>query len=140
MNLHGENDHDLANHTAFRVLTCVWFMNVIASLDTVLSRIALFGVFKIMASAIVASGASKAVMAKHVAGFPEHNRMYEVFGLFVLLPVCIVLMNEVGNPAFLRYRIDFMSWAIFYIAQAVLVLVESGAGALSAQSHRANCS
>ncbi|NNJ76544.1 MAG: hypothetical protein HKP56_15465 [Anderseniella sp.] len=99
----------------------------------------MFGVFKIMAPAIVASGVSKAVMAKHVACFPERNRMYEVFGLFALLPVGIVLMNEDGNPAFLRYRIDFMRWAIFYIAQAALVLVESGAGALSVQSHRASC-
>ncbi len=102
-------------------------MNVELSFDTVLSAIALTDVFWVMALAIVLSGILMVVMAEHVAGFLERNRMYEVLGLFVLLLVGIMLMSEGGHLAhlaFFGYAIESMSKATFYFVLVTLVLVD----------------
>ena len=94
------------------------------SLDTVLTIIALTGVFQVAVFAIMALGVPILVMARHMACFFEHNRMCEVVGLFVLLLVDIVRTSRVGHPVLLSCEIDLKSRAIFYFVPFTAMLAD----------------
>jgi predicted tellurium resistance membrane protein TerC len=80
-----------------------------------------------MVLATVASGVVMVVTAEQVAGFLERSRMYEVLGLFVLLLVGVMLMNEGGQLAHLALfgdEIGPMNKATFYFVPVILVLLD----------------
>lgn len=120
----------LDNLTTFPVLTALpWVlaMNLVFSFDTVLSAVALTEDFIVMAAAIVVPGALMVLMADTVASFLQKNRMYEVLGLFVLLPVGVMLMSDgghIGHLSFFGHAIEPMAKSTFYFVPVTLVAVE----------------
>jgi len=94
------------------------------SLDTVLTIIALTGVFQVAVFAIMALGVPILVMARHMACFFEHNRMCEVVGLFILLLVDIMRTSKVGHPVLFGCEIDLKSSPIFYFVPFTAMLAD----------------
>ncbi len=107
-------------------------MNVVFSIDSILSAMALTEVFWVMTTAIVISGILMLWLADHVAEFLKKNRMYEVLGLFILFVVGIMLVTEGGHLAhltFFGHPVEAMSKTTFYFVIAILVvsdIVQSG--------------
>lgn len=99
-------------------------MSVSFSLDTVLTAIALAGVFQVVVFAIVASGVPIVGMAESMACFFERSQRCEVFGLFVLLLVGIMLMIRSGHPMLFGCEVDFMSMTIFYFVPFMAMLAD----------------
>ncbi|MEO1159197.1 MAG: hypothetical protein AAFW74_01925 [Pseudomonadota bacterium] len=106
-------------------------MNTARSFDTVLQAIVLIGMFQVMALAIILCGILMVAMAAHAARLVQCNRLYEVFGLFVLLPVCIMLMSEGGHlvhPALFGYEITTLRNAPFNFVPVTPVLADAVQG------------
>lgn len=110
-----------------KVLTMIVVMNVIFSVDSILSAMALSNTFVVMALAIVVGGALMIWLSDGVAVFLQKNRMYEVLGLFVLFVVGIMLISEGGHLAHIVVfdaEIHPMSKATFYFVIGILVLTD----------------
>lgn len=102
-------------------------MNVIFSIDSILSAMALTENLWIMMTAIVISGILMIWLSDKVSTFLQKNRMYEVLGLFVLLVVGIMLVTEGGHLAHITIfenPITPMSKTTFYFVIGILVLVD----------------
>lgn len=131
---HGGKAKD--SKSARHVVMLIVMMNLIFSFDSILSALAITGVFPILAIAILSSGLAMVLLADSVTEFLQKNRMYEVLGLFILLIVGVVLLGEAGPAAAhamhddsLQIRIFGqallpMSKTTFYFSVLVLVLVE----------------
>ncbi len=110
-----------------KAITWIVTMNLIFSVDSILSAIALTDNFTIMAIAILVSGGLMIALADRVSVFLEKNRLYEVLGLFILFIVGIMLLTEGGHLAHLKffgYSIEAMSKSTFYFVIIILVLVD----------------
>ncbi|MDP7034264.1 MAG: tellurium resistance protein TerC [Planctomycetota bacterium] len=110
-----------------KAITWIVTMNLIFSVDSILSAIALTDNFTIMAIAILVSGGLMIALADRVSVFLEKNRLYEVLGLFILFIVGIMLVTEGGHLAHLKffgYSIEAMSKSTFYFVIIILVLVD----------------
>ena len=102
-------------------------MNVVFSIDSILSAMALTDNLWIMMTAIIISGILMIWLSGKVSSFLQKNRMYEVLGLFVLLVVGIMLITEGGHLAHITIfgnPITPMSKTTFYFVLGVLVLVD----------------
>lgn len=113
--------------SAGKAIALIVGMNVIFSVDSILSAMALTDVFWLMASAIFAGGLLMIWLADRVTDFLTKNRMFEVLGLFILLVVGIMLLSEGGHLAHLEFwgnAITPMSKTTFYFVIAVVIIVE----------------
>lgn len=102
-------------------------MNLVFSVDSILSTIALTDVFWVMVVGILISGAGMIFLADHVADFIDRNRMYEVLGLFILLLVGILLVSEGGHLSHLAlfgHEILPMAKSTFYFVLFIMVSVD----------------
>lgn len=110
-----------------KIIPSIIIMNMVFSFDSILSAMALTGVFWVMATAIVIGGLLMIWLSEKVSSFLKKNRMYEVLGLFVLFVVGIMLLTEGGHLAHLKLfdnEITPMSKTTFYFVIAVLILVD----------------
>jgi len=116
-----------SRQSAGKIIALIVVMNVIFSVDSILSAMALSDVFAVMATAIVIGGLLMIWLSDRVAEFLHRNRMYEVLGLFILFVVGIMLLSEGGHLAHLEFfghAIEPMSKATFYFVIVVLVLTD----------------
>lgn len=110
-----------------KIIGMIVIMNLVFSVDSILSAMALTDTFWVMAAAIVISGVMMIWLSDKVAAFLKKNRMYEVLGLFVLFIVGIMLLSEGAHMSHLEifgYKIEAMSKATFYFVLGVLVIVD----------------
>lgn len=129
LSLEHNEDHNEAKKkkSTTSVITMIVLMNLVFSVDSILSAMALTDVMWIMVVAIVVSGLLMIWLADSVSKFLRKNRMFEVLGLFVLLIVGIMLLTEgghLGHLGFFGNDIMPMTKTTFYFVLAVLVLVE----------------
>ena len=120
-----DEDMERSRKSTTEVIIWIVAMNVIFSVDSILSAMALSDVFWVMATAIIISGILMIWLADGVSEFMKKNRMYEVLGLFILFVVGIMLVTEGGHLAHLHVfgqAIVPMSKATFYFVIAVLVV------------------
>lgn len=120
-----DEDMERSRKSTMEVIIWIVAMNVIFSVDSILSAMALSDVFWVMATAIIISGILMIWLADGVSEFMKKNRMYEVLGLFILFVVGIMLVTEGGHLAHLHVfgqAIVPMSKATFYFVIAVLVV------------------
>jgi predicted tellurium resistance membrane protein TerC len=102
-------------------------MNVVFSIDSILSAMALTDNLWVMMTAIIISGILMIWLSDKVSTFLQKNRMYEVLGLFILLIVGIMLVTEGGHLAHISIfgnPIIPMSKTTFYFILGILVLVD----------------
>lgn len=102
-------------------------MNVVFSIDSILSAMALTESFWIMASAIVIGGVLMIWLSDRVTKFLAKNRMFEVLGLFILFVVGIMLLTEGGHLAHMELfgeHITAMSKTEFYFILVIIILID----------------
>jgi len=121
-------DHDTTKKKSVKSLV-VWIvlMNLVFSIDSILSAMALSDVFAVMAIAIITGGILMIYLADSVAAFLQKNRMYEVLGLFILFIVGIMLVSDGAHLAGLYlfdHEITPMSKATFYFIITIMVLID----------------
>lgn len=124
-------DQTKSSESAWQVVMLIVFMNLIFSFDSILSALAITDVFMVLAAAIITSGIAMLVLTDHAAEFLQRNRKYEALGLYILLIVGIVLLDEGGHQSHLKlfgYAVEPMTKTTFYFSIAVLVvdIIQSG--------------
>lgn len=110
-----------------KIIALIVVMNLVFSVDSILSAMALTKNVWVMSIAIVIGGVLMIVLSDRVSTFLQKNRMFEVLGLFVLLIVGIMLLSEGGHLSHMKLfggEITQMSKATFYFVIAVLVLTD----------------
>jgi predicted tellurium resistance membrane protein TerC len=124
---HSEAHDEVKKKSTWSVISMIVVMNLVFSVDSILSAMALTDTFWIMVVAIIVSGLLMIWLSDTVSKFLRKNRMYEVLGLFVLLIVGIMLLTEgghLGHLGFFGNDIMPMTKTTFYFVLAVLVIVE----------------
>ena len=124
---HEHNQSTKETRSVASVITMIVVMNLVFSVDSILSAMALTEVFWVMAAAIVIGGILMIVLSDRVSTFLKKNRMYEVLGLFVLFLVGIMLLSEGGHLAHMTLfgsPVTPMSKTTFYFVIFVLVLID----------------
>ncbi|MEM7303662.1 MAG: tellurium resistance protein TerC [Pseudomonadota bacterium] len=122
-----ESGLDTSSRSVTQAIVLIVSMNLIFSVDSILSALALTDVFWVMATAIVLSGLMMLFLADWMSDFLQKNRMYEVLGLFILFIVGIMLVSEGGHLAHIYlfgYPVEAMAKTTFYFVLIVLFLVE----------------
>ncbi len=127
MSLEEHADVNTKRPSSKSIIFWIVVMNVVFSIDSILSAMALTDNLWIMMTAIVISGVLMIWLSDKVSTFLQKNRMYEVLGLFVLLVVGIMLVTEGGHLAHITIfenPIVPMSKTTFYFVLGILVLVD----------------
>jgi len=127
MSLEEEETAETTPPSSKSIIFWIVVMNVIFSIDSILSAMALTNNLWIMMTAIVISGILMIWLSDKVSTFLQKNRMYEVLGLFVLLVVGIMLVTEGGHLAHITIMgnpITPMSKTTFYFVLGIMVLVD----------------
>lgn len=102
-------------------------MNLVFSIDSILSAMALSDNLWVMAAAIIIGGIMMIGLSGSITRFLAKNRMYEVLGLFILFVVGIMLISEGGELAEMELfdsKITHMSKATFYFVLFILVTID----------------
>ncbi len=110
-----------------QIVTMIVIMNLVFSIDSILSAMALTKVFWVMTVAIILGGILMIWLSERVARFLKKNRMYEVLGLFILFLVGVMLITEGGHISHLAIfgnKISPMNKTTFYFVIACMVIVD----------------
>jgi len=100
--LKGVEDH-VEEAARFRdVVTLIVGMNLLFSVDSILTVIGMTDVFAIMVGSVVISVALMLAFAAPMSRFLQKNPDFEILGLFVLLLIGFVLVLEGGHTAHLE--------------------------------------
>ncbi|MDC3337132.1 tellurium resistance protein TerC [Flavobacteriales bacterium] len=127
MLLHKSDDSHQKKTKVSTLIIWIVVMNVVFSIDSILSAMALCDNYTIMSIAIVLGGILMIWLSGTVARFLEKNKLYEVLGLFILLIVGIMLITDGGEKSNIVIGgndIEAMSKTTFYFVIVILVLVD----------------
>ena len=93
-------EHEIAAASSFRrVLVTIVGLNILFSVDSILTVVGMTDIFMVMAGSVVISVALMLVFAGPIATFMRENPDFEILGLFVLLLIGFVLFLEGGHVA-----------------------------------------
>ncbi len=81
------------------VVTLIVGMNLLFSVDSILTVVGMTDVFAIMVGSVVISVALMLAFAAPISAFLSKNPEFEILGLFVLLLIGFVLVLEAGHTA-----------------------------------------
>jgi len=135
---HIEHSEGGGKRTVAGAITLIVLMNLVFSVDSILSAMAIASVkdvatgattyqVPLMVIAILISGLAMILLADKVTDFLKKNRMYQVLGLFILFLVGVLLVTEGAHLAHLKlfgFTIDAMSKSSFYLVVGVLVVTD----------------
>ena len=135
---HIEHSEGGGKRTVAGAITLIVLMNLVFSVDSILSAMAIASVkdevtgavsyqVPLMVIAILLSGLAMILLADRVTEFLKKNRMYQVLGLFILFLVGVLLVTEGAHLAHLKlfgFNIDAMSKSSFYLVIFVLVVTD----------------
>jgi len=135
---HIEHSEGGGSRTVVGAITLIVLMNLVFSVDSILSAMAIASVkdvatgattyqVPLMVIAILISGLAMILLADRVTEFLKKNRMYQVLGLFILFLVGVLLVTEGAHLAHLKlfgFTIDAMSKSSFYLVVGVLVVTD----------------
>lgn len=127
MLLHKSDDLQKKETKVRTLVVWIVIMNVVFSIDSILSAMALCDNYTIMSIAIVLGGLLMIWLSGTVSRFLEKNKLYEVLGLFILLIVGIMLITDGGEKSNIVIGgndIEAMSKTTFYFVIVILVLVD----------------
>jgi len=93
-------EHEVESATSFgKVLTMIVGLNLLFSVDSILTVVGMTDIYLVMAGSVVISVALMLVFAEPIARFMRANPDFEILGLFVLLLIGFVLFLEGGHVA-----------------------------------------
>lgn len=108
-------------------LLLIVVMNLVFSVDSILTAISLTDILWVMVVAIVIGGLIMIILADRVSDFLKKNRVYEVLGLFILFIVGIMLLSEgahLGHMHLAGDPIHAMPKSTFYFVVIVLIGID----------------
>jgi predicted tellurium resistance membrane protein TerC len=95
-------EHEMGAQGRFRdVVAVIVGMNLLFSVDSILTVVGMTDVFAIMVGSVVISVALMLLFAGTISKFLQGNPEFEILGLFVLLLIGFVLILEGGHTAHL---------------------------------------
>ncbi len=93
-------EHEVAKASRFaEVVTLIVGMNLIFSVDSILTVVGMTDIFAVMVGSVLISVALMLVFAGPISRFLSSNPEFEILGLFVLLLIGFVLILEAGHSA-----------------------------------------
>lgn len=96
-------EEELGKAASFRdVVALIVGMNLLFSVDSILTVVGMTDVFAIMVASVVISVALMLIFAGPISDFLGRNPEFEILGLFVLLLIGFVLVLEGGHTAHLE--------------------------------------
>jgi predicted tellurium resistance membrane protein TerC len=94
-------------------------MNLLFSVDSILTVVGMTDIFLVMAGSVVVSVALMLAFAGPISRFLSHNPEFEILGLFVLLLIGFVLVLEGGHTA----HMEVNGSAFPYIPQWIVIFM-----------------
>jgi len=93
-------EHEVESSSSFgTVLTTIVGLNLLFSVDSILTVVGMTDIYLVMVGSVVISVALMLIFASPIAGFMHKNPDFEILGLFVLLLIGFVLFLEGGHVA-----------------------------------------
>jgi len=112
--------HDVGKAANFRdVVGLIVGMNLLFSVDSILTVVGMTDIFLVMVISVVVSVALMLAFADAIATFLSSNPEFEILGLFVLLLIGFVLVLEGGHTAHLEAN----GSAFPYIPQWIVIFM-----------------
>lgn len=113
-------EHEMQKASRFaEVVAVIVGMNLLFSVDSILTVVGMTDIFLVMVLSVVISVAMMLAFAGHIADFISRNPDFEILGLFVLLLIGFVLFLEGGHVAHLAINgVEFP-----YIPQWIVIFI-----------------
>ena len=93
-------EHEIESAASFgKVLTTIVGLNLLFSVDSILTVVGMTDIYLVMAASVIISVALMLIFADPIAKFMRANPDFEILGLFVLLLIGFVLFLEGGHVA-----------------------------------------
>ncbi len=105
------------------VVTVIVAMNLLVSVDSILTVVGMTDRFPVMVGSVVISVALMLAFAKRIADYLSANPDFEILGLFVMLLIGFVLFLEGGHVAHLKVGDDAFPYVPQWIVIFVLILM-----------------
>ena len=119
-------EHEVASEASFgKVLTTIVGLNLLFSIDSILTVVGMTDVFLVMVGSVVISVALMLIFAGPIAEFMSENPDFEILGLFVLLLIGFVLFLEGGHVALLTVNGSEFPYIPQWITIFILLLMFS---------------
>ncbi len=113
-------EHEVARASRFaEVVTLIVGMNLIFSVDSILTVVGMTDIFAVMVGSVLISVALMLAFAAPISRFLSANPEFEILGLFVLLLIGFVLILEGGHSAHLTVN----GAATPYIPQWIVIFI-----------------
>lgn len=103
----------------YQVLFVIVSMNLLFSVDSILTVVGMTDIFAVMAGSVIISVAVMLFFANTISDYMNENPDFEILGLFVLLLIGFVLMLEGGHVAHLTVNDS----AFPYIPQWIVIFI-----------------
>ena len=119
-------EHEVGELTSFgRVLTTIVGLNLLFSVDSILTVVGMTDIYLVMAASVVVSVALMLAFADPIARFMRENPDFEILGLFVLLLIGFVLFLEGGHVAEVKVNGSEFPYIPQWITIFILLLMFS---------------
>ena len=119
-------EHEVAAAASFsRVLTAIVGLNLLFSVDSILTVVGMTDIYLVMAGSVIISVALMLMFAAPIARFMRENPDFEILGLFVLLLIGFVLFLEGGHVAHLTVNGSEFPYIPQWITIFILILMFS---------------
>jgi predicted tellurium resistance membrane protein TerC len=116
----GTDHSDVPSNVSFwQVLAIIVGMNILFSVDSILTVIGMTDIFLIMAGSVILSVIVMLRFAATISDYMTKNPDFEILGLFVLLLIGFVLFLEGGHVA----HLTFNDSAFPYIPQWIVIFI-----------------
>ena len=113
-------EHEVKSAASFvQVLFVIVGMNLLFSVDSILTVVGMTDNFVVMAGSVVISVIIMLVFAGTISNYMNENPDFEILGLFVLLLIGFVLILEGGHVAHLMFN----SSSFPYIPQWIVIFI-----------------
>ena len=117
-------EHEVEQASSFgQVLTTIVSLNLLFSMDSILTVVGMTDIFLVMVGSVVISVALMLVFAGPIAEFLRQNPDFEILGLFVLLLIGFVLFLEGGHVAHLTVNDSEFPYIPQWITIFILLLM-----------------
>jgi len=119
-------EHEVSQSASFgQVLFTIVSLNLLFSVDSILTVVGMTDVFLVMMGSVVFSVALMLAFADSIADFMHRNPDFEILGLFVLLLIGFVLFLEGGHVANLTVNDSEFPYIPQWITIFILLLMFS---------------
>lgn len=116
----GTSHNEVGNVSNFwQVLAVIVGLNLLFSVDSILTVVGMTDIFLVMAGSVVISVTIMLFFAATISDYMEENPDFEILGLFVLLLIGFVLILEGGHVA----HLTFNDSAFPYIPQWIVIFI-----------------